>query len=167
MKIVYCLVAKSCSTLLQPHGQCSPAGSSVHGILQARILEWVAISISRDSSQPTDQTHVSCIVRQILYHWATREAPLWAEYQYVKYTPSLIKWLNFYLNKKELNIDHKFKGCEKSVYVSNPCSVIVERKRFVSLLHKDNKVDEGWSVPEKDSHKCRVCTRMQTFLRED
>ena len=40
---------------------CSPPGSSVHGILQARILEWVAISFYRGSSQPRDQTQVSCI----------------------------------------------------------------------------------------------------------
>ena len=40
---------------------CSPPGSSVHGILQARIVEWVAISFSRESSQPRDETHVSCI----------------------------------------------------------------------------------------------------------
>ena len=40
---------------------CSPPGSSVHGILQVRILEWVAISSSRESSPPRDQTHVSCV----------------------------------------------------------------------------------------------------------
>jgi len=40
---------------------CSSPGSSVHGISQARILEWVAISFSRGSSQPRDQTHISCI----------------------------------------------------------------------------------------------------------
>ena len=40
---------------------CSPLGSSVHGISQARILEWVAIPFSRESSQPRDQTHISCI----------------------------------------------------------------------------------------------------------
>ena len=40
---------------------CSPPGSSVHGILQARILEWVAIPFSRGSLQPRDRTHVSCI----------------------------------------------------------------------------------------------------------
>ena len=56
---------------------CSPPGSSIHGILQARILEWVAITSSRGSSQPRDQTHVpciSCIGRQILYHWAPWKA---------------------------------------------------------------------------------------------
>ena len=53
--------------------------SSVHGIFQARILEWVAISSSRGSSQPRDHTHVSCIsciVRQVLYHCANREVLL-------------------------------------------------------------------------------------------
>ena len=48
---------------------CGPPGSSVHGILQARILEWIAVSFSRGSSQPRDQTRVSCIAgRQIIYH---------------------------------------------------------------------------------------------------
>ena len=55
-----CLVAKLCLTLLRPM-DCSPPGSSVHGISQARILEWVAISFSRGSSRPRDQTHIFCI----------------------------------------------------------------------------------------------------------
>ena len=46
---------------------CSQPGSSLHGILQARLLEWVFISFSRGSSQPKDRTHVSCIGRQIFY----------------------------------------------------------------------------------------------------
>ena len=53
---------------------CSPPDSSVHGIFQAWILEWVAISSSRRSSQPRDETHVSCITRQILYYWVIWEA---------------------------------------------------------------------------------------------
>ena len=53
---------------------CSPLGSSVHEISQARILEQVAISSFKVYSRPRDQTHVSYIVGQILYHWATREA---------------------------------------------------------------------------------------------
>ena len=69
-----CLVTKSCSGLCNPM-DCNLPGSSVHGIFQARILEWVAISFSRGSSQPRDQTHVSYKNRQSLYHWATREVP--------------------------------------------------------------------------------------------
>ena len=67
-----CLVTKSCPTLCDPM-DCNPPGSSVHGISQARILEWVAISLSRGSSWPRDRTHISSIGRWILYHWATRE----------------------------------------------------------------------------------------------
>ena len=52
--------AQSCPTLCYPV-DCSPPGSSVHGISQARILEWVAISSSRGSSWPRDQTHDSCV----------------------------------------------------------------------------------------------------------
>ena len=57
---------------------CNPLGSAVHGILQARILELVVISSFRGSSQPRDWTCgscVSCIGRQILYHWTTWETP--------------------------------------------------------------------------------------------
>ena len=50
----------SCPTLCDPM-DCSPPGSSVHGILQARMLEWVAIPFSRGSFQPRDQTQISCI----------------------------------------------------------------------------------------------------------
>ena len=52
----------------------SPPGSSVHGISQARILEWAAISFSSRSSWPRDHTHISCIGRQILSLWGTWEA---------------------------------------------------------------------------------------------
>ena len=66
-------VAQSCPTLWDPV-DCSPPGSSVHGILQARILEQIAISFSRRSSQPRDQTQVSCIAGRRFILWATREA---------------------------------------------------------------------------------------------
>ena len=58
-----CLV-QSYSTLCDPM-DCSPLGSSVHGILQARTLEWVAMSFSRGSSWPRDQTHVSCTASRV------------------------------------------------------------------------------------------------------
>ena len=53
-------VTQSCPTLCKPM-DCSPPGSSVHGIFQARVLEWVAISFSRGSSRPRDRTWVSCL----------------------------------------------------------------------------------------------------------
>ena len=69
----YCLVTKLCPTLFDPMDR-SPQGSSVHGISQARILEWVVISFPSGSSLPKDQTHISCFGRWVLYHWATMDA---------------------------------------------------------------------------------------------
>ena len=62
-----CQVTSVCPTLCD-RLDCSPPGSSARGILQARILEWVAMPFSRGSSQPRDWTHVSCIERWVLYH---------------------------------------------------------------------------------------------------
>ena len=63
--------AQSFLTLCGPMDS-SPPGSSVHGILQARILEWIAISFSRGSSQPRDWTLVSCTAGRFFTVWATR-----------------------------------------------------------------------------------------------
>ena len=79
--IMYNMHAKSlqsCLTLCDPM-DCSQPDSCVHGILWVRILEWIAISYSRGSSQPKDWTHVSCVScigRQILYYCTTWEALL-------------------------------------------------------------------------------------------
>ena len=72
-KVVVFLVAKLCPALCNP--MYFPPDPSKHGISQASILEWVAISFSRRSSRPRDQTHISCIGRWIHYHWATWEVP--------------------------------------------------------------------------------------------
>ena len=69
-------VAQSCQTLCDPMA-CSLPGSSVHAILQARILEWAAISFSRGSSRPRDRTCVSRLVGRCLTVWATREVWKW------------------------------------------------------------------------------------------
>ena len=67
------LVAQSCLTLCNPLDY-SPPGSSVHEILQARILERVAIPFSKGSSQPRDWTYVSCLAGRFFTIWAIREA---------------------------------------------------------------------------------------------
>ena len=74
---------QSCLTLCDPMNHSSP-GSSVHGILQARILEWLTVPSSRGSSWSRDWTHVSyisCIERPVLYHWSHLGSPLWASKQ--------------------------------------------------------------------------------------
>ena len=68
-----CALCAMCPTLYDPM-DCCPPGSSVHGIFQARILEWVAIPFFRGSSQPRDQNCIPSITRQNLYHPATWEA---------------------------------------------------------------------------------------------
>ena len=67
-----CLVTQSCPTPCDPM-DCSLPGSSVHGTVQARILEWVAMPSSRGSSWPRDGTWISCIVGWFLTVWTTRE----------------------------------------------------------------------------------------------
>ena len=64
----------SCVRLFVMPMDCNLPDSSVHGLSQARILEWSAISSSSGSSRPRNWTRVSCIGRRILYHWVTREA---------------------------------------------------------------------------------------------
>ena len=65
-----CQVLHLCLALCDPV-DCSPPGSSVHGILQARLLEWVAKPFSRGSSRPRDRTHISCLL-----HWQAGSLPL-------------------------------------------------------------------------------------------
>ena len=77
---VYAQLLQSCLTLCDPMN-CSLPGFSGHGILQARILEWVAISYSKRSSWPRDQTCVSCvscIAGTFFTHWATWGGPFFS-----------------------------------------------------------------------------------------
>ena len=77
-------VAQSCPALCDPM-DCSPPGSSVHGIFQAIVLEWIAISFSRGSSWPRDQTQVSRIIDRCFTIWATREVTSWEMLDWMKH----------------------------------------------------------------------------------
>ena len=76
-------VAQLCLTLCDPKEYTVPGilhfNSILHGILQARILEWVAFPFSRGSSQPRDRTQVSCIAGRFFTSWATRRTAYWCE----------------------------------------------------------------------------------------
>ena len=90
-------VAQSCPTLCDPMDCSLPVHgshpSSVHGILQAGVLEWVAISFSRRSSQPRDGTQVSRIAGRCFTIWATREDSKIVIQKYVKILPWwLVQW---------------------------------------------------------------------------
>ena len=78
---------QSCPTLCNPV-DCSPPGSSLRVILQARVLEWVAISFSRGSSWPRDGTWVSRIAGRFFTVWATREAPRASGFLQKQFLPS-------------------------------------------------------------------------------
>ena len=103
MSACVCPVTQLCPTLGESLDYSLP-GSSLHGISQARILEWVTIAFSRESFRPRDWTRVSCafcIGRQILYHWTT-----WSPLSFplfLHFLSSLIKvilWLMFLHRQK-------------------------------------------------------------------
>ena len=87
-----CSVAQSCLPLWDTV-DCSEPDSSVHGISQARIVEWVAISFSMGSSWLRNQTCISCIGRHILYHWATWKAQI-SCYKFINWTEF---WNKYYI----------------------------------------------------------------------
>ena len=99
----------SCVQLCDPN-DCSPPGSSLHEILQARMQEWVAISFSRASSWPKDWTCVSRIASRFLTYWATKETD-----KYFLFTlPSEWFWDAFGLHKIKLLVIHVIAS---SVYI--------------------------------------------------
>ena len=87
-------VAQSFPTLCDPVDY-SPPGSSGRGVLQARILEWVAISFSRGSSQPRNLTHVSRIASRPFNLWATREALQYYNRQYKCFAHGYLNSMRF------------------------------------------------------------------------
>ena len=94
---VLALVAQSCPTVWDPM-DCSPPGSSVHGIIQARILEWVAIPFSRRSSQPRSQTQHW---RHSLYHLSHQGSPhIFTVWSFIK------KFINLCFNMTKCS-DHQ------------------------------------------------------------
>ena len=89
LNILLFLVTQSCPTLCNPKN-CSLLGSSVHRILQARILEWVAMPCSRGSSQPRDWIQVSCIAGGFFYHLSYKgNIPYWNAYLITTISPFL------------------------------------------------------------------------------
>ena len=96
MKVLVCscLVAKSCLILATPWTVARQA-PSLHGILQARILEWVAMPSSRGSSQPRDRTQVSHIAGGFFTVWATREALLKGYWLVNQFTLVDFVWRHF------------------------------------------------------------------------
>ena len=125
---------------------CDPMDSTVHRILQARILEWVAVPFSRGSSQPRDQTQVSHIAGRFFTSWATREMQLTPMFLlnvnhmqtlkklWVKRDMIFQNWIAFSnLNYKYSNANHnKYKGYQRSKF--SALSLFQEVTTFSSLV---------------------------------
>ena len=128
----YVLVVQLCLTICDPMDYNLP-GSSVHGICQARILEWVAISFLRGSSQPRDQTCVSCTGRPILYHRTTRGALILRELQFK--TLKALQGQDWgYVGGCKMG-----KGCQKvqaSSYKINILGYNINRVSMVTIVNK-------------------------------
>ena len=88
-------VAQSCLTPSDPM-DCSPPGSSVHGLFQASVLGWAAISFSRESSGSRDRTWVSCVAGRRFTVWATTCLETWAfpPPTHIATTPPFILWVS-------------------------------------------------------------------------
>ena len=138
-------LTKSCKSPMD----CSPPGSSVDWIFQARILELVAISFSRGSSQIRGQTHISCFGRQTVYHWATREAPCVS--QSVK-SFVLVLWKNAAGNLIEI--------AEKVLFVGNTEKFLSRNNKYWAMKRN---IYFGFilrlkSKPIKSSWKTQTCS---------
>ena len=137
------LVSQSCPALCDPM-DCNTPGSSVHGILQARILEWVAIPFPREFSQPRDQTPVYHNAGKFLMTWATREA----EYRHTKTKHSNMMLLIFIIFK---------------LFLSNlECRFQLPFKTLQALL--SHLVWSSWACADKDSCIQQSLTTLYVIL---
>ena len=117
----------------------SPPGSSIHGILQAKILEWVAISFSRGCSQHRDRTHISCIGRQVLFHWAPGD--------------NLAGWLWIQSDWQSFGVDVsplKFRRSESPPILQKASPILKQREISLPLFFGRNCLslfDTTWYLP--------------------
>ena len=135
---------------LQPHGQ-YPPDSFVHGISQIRMLEWVAISYSRGSSWPRNQTNVSCTAGGFFIAWATREGFLYDDMNFIYWFQeklshgcrSALSVMNFIYWFQE-KLSH---GCRSALSVSAPWELLL-LPRTSSSIHR--------------GVRCLLCFRFKT-----
>ena len=111
----------------------APRGSFVHGISQARILEWIAIFFSKGSSQPRDWTLVSCIDRQILYHCTTWEAQIYN------------KIINMYWKSSSWS-------SSKTVIIISQGKRVLKKGKYLDL----QRIITNWSIINANSYGNRM-----------
>ena len=125
---MFCSDTQLCRTL-HDHMDYSPPGSSVHGHFQTRILEWVAISFSRESSQPRDQTHISCVAGEFFTTEPLGKPPLLPILQY-KITIRNKEKKKIKFEKRKKNILCNTRGC-----LSSQTSFLLYPSKLSSFLY--------------------------------
>ena len=139
------------------HMDCSLPGSSVVEVLQARILEWVAISFSRGSSWPRDQTQVSCAAGRFFTNWATREVAYVSLLEICMPLP--FDWVKRVLVREtglKLHLQQKGKLCGKSCDLGEHDfgrSINLESKLCSTVIYTD--LEWRWSVLRQCVDHCQ------------
>ena len=152
---IWCvLVTQSCPTLCNPM-DCSPPGSSVHEIFQARILEWVAISFSRGSSQPRDRTWVSCTVGRFFTDWVTREAPFVDMANYSRYSSKMDVDMISDSSRKSYPLAENCMQCETSLSFETPSLHSADGKRSWERLSNFPRTKSPWET-EQEAELCSL-----------
>ena len=124
-------VAPSCLTLCDPMG-CSLPRSTVHGLFQARVLEWAALSFSRGSSRPRDRTQVSRTAGRRFTVWASRGLLVLSVYQQLTH-PGAANSVAYEASPRPLNKELRFNMWEPSGLQAN----IKEREALASRDGRD------------------------------
>ena len=158
----HCLIAKSCPTFCDPV-DCSPPGSSVHGISQARVLEWGAISLSRESSQPRDRTHISCISRWIPLPLSHLGSTFWSQCSFLK-----ILSISYFIKFQQVqtvnisgNIELLFKNYLFAFSFKPTCNYQVTRNQTFHDLTMDTR-----AVPKKGAKGATLLRPRNTKITE-
>ena len=137
-----CLVAQSCPTLCDPT-ECNPPSSSVHRILQADILEWVAMPLFRASSRPRTWTHVSCVAGGLFMHWVS---PFFMHWEALFFFLIINKMFLYFFWREllDVSIKHSFKS---SIQWQNMSSVYLLKVHDLTsaVLESDNR---AWNKTE-------------------
>jgi len=141
-------VAQSCPTLCDPV-DCSPPGSSVHGILQPRILEWVAISFCRGSFRPRDRTQISRIAGRCFNLWATR-ADLSNPKSDDKYSESN----NIRIQIYSIHLKHAWGSQKTGFKLSQFGNILIHREMYILL---STEIQEMWDNSKNHINKYDKC----------
>ena len=158
------------SNSLQPRGLYSPPASSVRGIFQARILEWVAISYSRGPSQSRNRTHASCIFRQILSHCTTWQVCIYfvsmPEFRTTAWKPMLPAWKTMFQPSKKRNYP-------QALLAQTVKNLPVRQETWVRSLGREDPLEKGmanhssilaWRIPQRSlaGHSPWGCRELDT-----